>query len=234
MRSIWMMSLILGLSLPPLPAQAEGIVDVLQRSQRMRLEMRGSADESSPASARVRATFQRLLAAAPGPEPVTLRLVGGELYAEAVFGRTIAVSESVGDLPEGERQMLLAHELGHLRLGHWKALTGLYLQFIPGEVQQAATDRVAGDLGAQAHRLSHRQEFEADAFGFTLVRKLGLGLDAAMGLLTRHGMLPDTATHPGTRRRIAQIRSLAAQLDQPTLALESPAAVATRVVDDGR
>jgi hypothetical protein len=192
-----------------LPVQAEGIVEVLQRSQQQRLEQRGTADEHSAPAQRLRASFERLTALSPPSQRAELVLVGGGLFAEALFGRqAVAASAAVGDLPEGERLLLLSHELGHLALGHWAALSGLYLKHIPGEVRPESTEPVAAVLGAQAHALSHRQEFEADAHGFRMVRQLGFGVDNALSLLTREGMRPDTATHPATRRRLAQIRLL--------------------------
>lgn len=196
---------------------AEGIVEVLQRSQSVRLAQHGAANLGSVAAGRVRASYRRLVGMLPitqPHEPITLVLVGGPLFAEAVFGgRMVVVSESVGDLPEGERLLMLAHELGHVTLGHWAGLSGLYLRHIPGEVRPETTEPVAGVLGPQAHALSHRQEFEADAFGFTLVRALGYGVDNAFGLLTRKGVQLDSATHPATRRRLAQLRMLDTQLD---------------------
>lgn len=197
--------------------QAEGIVDVLLRSQAVRLAQHGAANLESVAVDRVRVSFWRLVGMLPlteSAQPIMLVLVGGPLFAEAVFGgRAVVVSESVGDLPEGERLLLLAHELGHVTLGHWAGLSGLYLQHIPGEVRPETTEPVAGVLGPQAHALSHRQEFEADAFGFMLVRALGYGADNAFGLLTRNGVQLDSATHPATRRRLAQLRMLDTQLD---------------------
>jgi Zn-dependent protease with chaperone function len=209
-----------------LPLRAEGIAEVLERSAMMRLAQRGEAASASPAAARVQASFQRLQALAPLPHPVELRLVGGGLHAEAIAGRLLAVSETVGDLPEGERLLLLAHEMGHLALGHWRALSGLYLRHIPGEVRPDTTDPVAGVLGAQAHALSHQQEYEADAHGYALVRRLGFGVDNALALLLRNGMQPDGATHPGTRRRLAQLRALEARLQHEVLHPEGAEAVA--------
>lgn len=209
---------------PAMPAAAPAvtITEVLQRSQQQRLAQRGAADPLSAASQRVQASFDRLVAMLPPGEPARLMLVGGDLFAEAQFdGRSVAVSEAVGDLPEGERLLMLAHELGHVRLDHWAALDGLYRRFIPGEVRPETTDPVAAALGAEAHALSHRHEFEADAFGFTLVRQLGFGVENALRLLTRQGQQADGATHPGTRRRLAQLRSLDARLGH---ALVSPAA----------
>ena len=216
MRWLWLC----GWWVVALSAQAEGIAEVLQRSQQQRLAQREAPEAGSAAAARVRASFDRLLALLPpqAPPPV-LQLVGGTLFAEAVFGRqAVAVSESAGELPEGERLLMLAHELGHLQLGHWPALRGLYLQHIPGEVRPETTDPVAARLGAEAHALSHRHEYEADAFGYTLVRQLGYGVDSAFGLLGRLGVQADSATHPGTRRRLALLRALDARLAQPGLA----------------
>jgi hypothetical protein len=202
----------------PQASHAEGIVQVLQRSQQVRLDHRGAAEGDTSAQQRLRASLERLLQLVPQEAPVTLRLVGGDLFAEAVFGqRLIAASEGAAELPEGERLFLLGHELGHLVLGHWGALSGLYLQHIPGEVRPETTDPVARVLGVQAHELSHRHELEADAFAYALVRRLGFGVDTAYSLLSRQGMQHDSATHPGTRRRLAQLRALEARLAHDTL-----------------
>ena len=125
--------------------------------------------------------------------------------------KNLVVGEAVGDLPEGERLMLLSHEYGHLVLGHWDRLVGLYRHHIPGEVRPDTTDPVAQALGRDGAELSHRQEFEADAFGFRLAQQLGVGLDEALSLLMRRPAAGDTPTHPATRRRIAQLRMLQAR-----------------------
>jgi hypothetical protein len=195
---------------------AESIEQVLDRSQMMRMAQRPGADAHSPAAQRVRQSLQRLAALAGGDAPaVELVLLGGDLFAEALLDRPgIAVSEAVGDLPDGQRLLLLAHELGHVRLAHARALKGLYRMHIPGEVRPETTNKIDAALGAQAHELSHRHELEADAYAYALVRSLGFGLDNAFALLTRQGMQHDSATHPGTRRRIAQLRMLEASLAQ--------------------
>jgi Peptidase family M48 len=195
-------------------ANAETIEAVLDRSQQTRLSQRPNADTSSAAAQRVKAGLARLLALRNAGN-VELVLSGGDLFAEALLDRPgLAVSQAVGDLPEGERLLLLAHELGHLRLGHPGALKALYHAHIPGEVLREVTDRAAAALGPDAHALSHRHELEADAYGYTLVRSLGFGLDNAFSLLMRQGMQIDSATHPGTRRRLAQLRALESQLEQ--------------------
>jgi Zn-dependent protease with chaperone function len=200
-------------------AAAEGIEQVLERSQQMRLAQCPAAATGSTAAERLRASLNRLLAAqgtnAATAETVALIVVGGPLLAEALLDRPgIAVSEAAADLPEGERLLLLAHELGHVRLMHARKLKALYRQHIPGEVRKEVTDAVAAPLGAQAHAQSHEHEYQADAYGYTLVRALGFGLDTAFALLTRQGVQHSSATHPATARRLAQLRLLDAQLAQ--------------------
>ena len=55
--------------------------------------------------------------------------------------------------------------------------------------------------------------YEADAHGFALAHSLGATLDDALSLLMRQPMTNDSATHPATRRRIAQFRMLQARAD---------------------
>jgi Zn-dependent protease with chaperone function len=220
MRWLSIVLMLMGALMPT--AMAEGIDAVLDRSQQMRVAKMPAPNPHSDAAQRVRASLQRLssLAGAPGAvsAPVELVLVGGELFAEALLDRAgVAVSESVGDLPEGERLLLLAHELGHVRLAHARSLKALYRKHIPGEVRPDTTDPAAAALGAEAHVLSHRHELEADAYGYTLVRALGFGLDNAFALLTRQGVQHDSATHPATRRRLAQLRALEMRLVEQTV-----------------
>jgi hypothetical protein len=194
-------------------ARADDIVDVLERSQRLRLEQRVAAPDGERTQ-RVRAAFDRLLSQSQiAPHSVELRVMQGGVQAEAMLGRLLVVGDAVGDLPEGERLLLLAHELSHLTLGHWQALCAVYRKHVPGEVRPDTTDPVAGALGHDAHELSHRQEYEADAQGFALARHLGTTLDDALSLLMRQPTLSDSATHPATRRRIAQFRVLQARAD---------------------
>lgn len=205
---------VLALLACSLSAHGESITQVLQRSQLQRLSLRGAcAAQDTALGARVQASLQRLLALRPDEQAVRLQLVGGDLFAEAVFNQPLlAASCAVGALPESERLLMLAHELGHLRLAHWQELNSLYLSLIPGEVTPEITEPVADALARQAHGLAHQQEYEADAFGYAMVQDLGVGLEDAFGLLTRQGVQADAATHPGTRRRLAQLRQLDARL----------------------
>jgi hypothetical protein len=211
------------LMLPSWRAGAVTIEQVLVASQQQRLAERGQPDAGATESVhRLRTSFERLRSQVPALADVELIVVGGELFAEAVFGRrAVAASVAVGELPEGERMQMLAHGMGHLQLRDWDALAGLYHHHIPGEVRPETTEPVAAALGAQARQLSWRHEFEADAWGYRLARQFTYGVDTASGLLTRQGVSMDSATHPGTRRRIMQLRMLDAELSNPQFLFES-------------
>ncbi|GAP35510.1 hypothetical protein ISF6_1283 [Piscinibacter sakaiensis] len=192
------------------PAAAEGIVDVLQRSQQQRLDWLTRREAPDPvASARIQASFDAVLAAAPTPVPARLRVVhGGEVLAETVLGQVIVADATLAALPEGERCFVLAHELGHVALAHWARMGELYAAHLPGEVMRFRTEAVAGLLGADASGLAHRQEHEADAYGLALLRRLGHGPQDALALFMRLGARPDTPTHPATRKRVARLRAV--------------------------
>lgn len=189
------------------PARAEDIVDVLRRSQQLRLESQPPADPASPRAETVRRTFAALVAAEPGLPPVDLHVIRGPVLAETVHGHIVLANESLAGLSEGERFFVLAHELGHVMQHHWLQMALVYQKWIPGEVTAEHTDAVADRLGRDASVLAHRQEFEADAFALQLLRRTGQDPSVAFSAFMHLGMTQDTATHPGTRKRVASLRA---------------------------
>ena len=202
------------------PAWCMDIVQVLERSQTTRMQAYPSAADPVRA-ATVRASFQRLANVLDLPQ-VELRVVGGGLGAEAMLGHVIVASESLADLPEGERLLVLSHELGHIALGHWDEMCALYREHIPGEVRPETTDPGAQLLGAAAHEQAYRHEFAADAYGYRVIRRLGFRIDTVYGLMLRAPSPQDTATHPGTRRRVAQLRELDLRMQHTSLQAAGP------------
>ena len=191
----------------------ERIAAVLARSQRIQLDALTAADASSVASQRVRASFQALVANLHLPE-IELTLIRGPVVAETLHGHVLVANESLGKLSEGQRRFILAHEMGHVMLGHWAQMVALYEHWIPGDVTPTETDAVANRLGRDASALAHQQEYEADAFGARLLADLGLDEEDAVTAFMSLGVYNDTATHPGTMRRVAALRAAAAS---PTL-----------------
>ena len=195
-------------------AWGEGIVEVLNRSHAQRLATLSDAHHGQPSAEAVRRiahSYQVLIDQLGFVQPVSLRVVRSEAVAETLQGRVLVVDERLAELPEGERLFVLAHELGHIALGHWAQLGQLYQRHIPDEVLRSRTDAIAALLGREASAMAHAHEFAADAYGLAALRRLGRGPEDVMGLFTRFGPTRDTPTHPGTRKRVAQLRALEAR-----------------------
>ncbi|MBZ8142254.1 hypothetical protein CLD22_20425 [Rubrivivax gelatinosus] len=188
-------------------ADPAAIGEVLEQSQQKRLDSFVTAAESAR-TATVRASFERLLQAAAPAVPVELRIIDGGTLAETLQGHVIVANERLADLEEGQRLFVLAHELAHVMHDHWAAMGGVYRRWVPGEVTPQRTDPVAGALGRDASLLSHRQEYEADAWALQMLRRLGVPGEAAVGAFLSLGAQMDTATHPATRKRVAALRAL--------------------------
>lgn len=131
-----------------------------------------------------------------------------------------------GEITAEELTGVVAHELGHVSLGHSRrrmvdftgqnamrvALATILGRFIP----------FVGILIANAlstllmARLSRQDEYEADAWAAALMTKAGLGIGPQVSLLKKldhmHGMAGRppvwTASHPATADRIAALRTL--------------------------
>lgn len=192
------------------PAPAAGIADVLAQSQERRLASLPLADDS-PRAAAVRASFETLRQALPPGLVVELRVVHGPVLAETLHGRIVAVHEQLGAMPEPTRRFVIAHELGHVMAGHWQQLGLVYRRWVPGDVTPERTDPVSAELGREASALSHRHEFDADAFALRLLARLGHPPHDAWAAFMQLGLTQDTATHPGTRKRLAALRLLLAE-----------------------
>lgn len=191
-------------------AWAEEIDDVLARSQEIRLQRLPAA--SSPAASRLQQDFERLRLVLGISRPgVRLHVTTAGTIAETLEGQVVVVHESIGDWDEPQRMFVLAHELGHVDQGHWGQLSAIYRRHIPGEVTPATTGgAVAALLGREAAGASHRQELEADAYALRAMHQLGYRVDDVLPLFIRLGAMGDTPTHPGARKRVAQLRAIEA------------------------
>ena len=129
-----------------------------------------------------------------------------------------------GEVTAAELASVVAHELGHVALGHSRrrlidfsgqnamrvVLAGLLGRFLPGIgplVVNALTSLVAA-------RLSRRDEYEADAYASALLVKAGIGTGPQKSLFLKLGKLTGMGgngvpawlmSHPRTEDRIAAI-----------------------------
>jgi Zn-dependent protease with chaperone function len=185
----------------------ENILGVLARSQQARLDHTQAVDPTGPRARTVRSSFETLTRVLGLRYPVELRVIEGDIVAETLQGRIVVANESLADLSESERLFVLAHELGHIELRHWEQTQRLYQKWVPGVVSPDQTEPVAALLGREASGLAYRQEFEADAFALHTLRALGGSSQDVVGAFMRMGANHDTATHPGTGKRLAALRA---------------------------
>jgi Peptidase family M48 len=190
------------------PAWCEDIAQVLQRSQQARLDTLPEVAPETPGAAALRDSFERLQHSLPAAGQAQLRVVATGALTETLRGNVVVMNIALSEPPEICRLFLIAHELGHVTLGHWGQRIALYRQFIPGEVVQQQTDAIAPQLGREASMQSHQQEYDADAFAMRTLLDMGYSRDELLEMFFRLGQHTATATHPSSGKRLAQVRMI--------------------------
>lgn len=141
-----------------------------------------------------------------------------------------------GDVTADEMASVIAHELGHVALGHSRrrmidfsgqnalrtALAMVIGRFIPG-----VGPLIAGALTSLvAARLSRSDEYEADAYAAALLTMAGIGVDPQISLFrklekltaSKGGTAPAwLLSHPKTEERIKALETLRLQWETPQL-----------------
>jgi putative metalloprotease len=135
-----------------------------------------------------------------------------------------------GEVSAEELASVIAHELGHVALGHTRrrmidfsgqnalrtALAMMLSRFLPG-IGVLIANGIATLLAA---RLSRGDEYEADAYAAALLHKAGIGIESQKSLFTkleeltqaRSGAMPAwLMSHPKTSERIAALEKLEAR-----------------------
>ncbi|MFT6223898.1 MAG: putative metalloprotease [Paracoccaceae bacterium] len=141
-----------------------------------------------------------------------------------------------GEVSAAEMASVIAHELGHVALGHSKRrmvdFSGqnairVVLASILGRIIPGAGIWIANALTSLlAARLSRKDEYEADAYASALLVKSGIGTDPQKALFTKLEALTGGAgqgtpawmlSHPKTGERIAAIEALEQRWSKPQL-----------------
>lgn len=154
-------------------------------------------------------------------EPINgLAIPDGRIFITRGFYNKFRAGEVTGD----EMASVIAHELGHVALGHTRrrmidfsgqnavrtALMMVLSRIIPG-VGALIANALAGLLAA---RMSRDDEYEADAYASALLTKAGIGTEPQKSLFlklealtkTNSGAMPAWfLSHPKPQERIAAI-----------------------------
>ncbi len=132
-----------------------------------------------------------------------------------------------GQVSAEELSSVIAHELGHVALGHTRrrmidfssqnavrtALAMVLSRFLPGVGVYVANALVT----LLAARLSRGDEYEADAYAAALLTKAGIGIDPQISLFEKLEALTQSGagavpawllSHPKTTERIAALQKL--------------------------
>jgi hypothetical protein len=188
----------------------------------------------------------RVLAMAAGDRPesyrVTLLDTTQTNAVSTADGRIYITRGLVTTSTDDEIAMVLAHEMHHIRSGHWyswwspdaeDAGGAGWEDARPDPVSEAA--RALADLGVDAlsgeATTSYAQEFEADARGVLLASMCGYDGRQMYNVLTRLPSMPVTS-HPSVAHRIAGVaKVLDAMGDPGWISSHDPVKVAVRSVE---
>lgn len=135
---------------------------------------------------------------------------------------------TTGEISAAELATVVAHELGHIALGHSQrrlidfggqnmlrallmSIFGRYVPIIGGYIANFLVQMLSASL-------SRKDEYEADAYGAALLLKSGIGLSAQISMFRKleswskaQGGAPAwLMSHPETGQRIAKIEKLKA------------------------
>ena len=89
----------------------------------------------------------------------------------------------------------------------WLRTALLYQKWVPGMVTPEHTDAAGASLTREASAQAHEHEFAADAFAAQRLQALGMDRQDLLAIFFQLGVVQDSATHPGTRKRMAALRA---------------------------
>ncbi len=112
------------------------------------------------------------------------------------------------DLSSNERVFVLAHEASHLKKADRESIRAFIADRIPSYVPYYELPRRSQEMAPELRSMRHAQELQADAFGYEVLRSMGL--PAARIIEALFSRYPDTesGTHPAMSARLQQIRTL--------------------------
>lgn len=137
----------------------------------------------------------------------------------------------LGKVTPEEITSVIAHELGHVALGHSrKRMIDFAGQNVMRTILMLVIGRLIPGIGVYianaltqllGARLSRNDEFEADAYAAALLTKAGLGTEAQVSLFEKLGQMTGQSqapawflSHPKSEERITAIRALSDKWDR--------------------
>lgn len=183
------------------PAHAESLEE---NYEALLADVRAGATKKEAKAKLLQAEFEEVLVASGTEERVELVVSDSGIVAQAFPGRVVAVTSDLADESRERRLFVLGHELGHVLLEHFPAVSELVARISP-EVKDG---KLPPALMEAAKKVLHAQEFSADEFSARLVRKLGASPTKGAMLLMAFGYQAESLTHPTPASRVERIKHL--------------------------
>jgi len=191
-------------------ALAMDIGSGIRTGDRVRLEKATPSDDTEAARI-ITESFQAAMAARGAGIAVTLHITHDGLGGESALGNVVLVDDSLAALPEDERVFEIAHELGHIDLGHFERMIALFQQYVGDSTDD---HYIARTLNVHADDLSpalQALEYEADAYGQALVSKVPGALDGGIHTFQRNVFRRGDFSHPSPRERMLKLEAALAE-----------------------
>jgi Zn-dependent protease with chaperone function len=156
----------------------------------------------------IEADVARFIKAVDVPDSVRFQVLDCEADGFVHQGQTIVLSTRLARMNPQQRFFIIAHEMGHLRLGHHGAMRSFVARIVNDHPDEL---RARAHLASGLSQISHQHEFDADAFAVRAMESASLQPEQAAWIFDSIPSDRDNATHPSARRRAQAIRTMARQ-----------------------
>jgi len=187
-------------------AQANGLVDKLVSQLEASPAGCTAVPERQPQRQVIEADITRFTRAVSLPDGVGFQVLDCEADGFVHQGKTIVLSTRLARMNPQQRFFIIAHELGHVALGHHGAMRSFVARIVGDQPDES---RARARLASGLAQISHQHEFDADAFAVRTMQAAGLDPEQAAWIFDSIASDKDNATHPSARRRALAIRALA-------------------------
>ena len=198
-----MKALLLALALLALPAESKTIREALEEGSRAYAAEVKSGNANRVARDTI-ATHARVQAAIGIDVPIYVSPIerGGATFMDAMI-----VDISLDIMSEVQRAFIIAHEFGHVKLGHINSRLELIQSLVPGQIEDEAVKAAYQWvlLRPEVRQQSYEFEHAADVFAGKVLLSLGYSKSDILLAVRGFRVTPNTPTHPSTTARYMRL-----------------------------
>lgn len=185
-------------------AQANPLVDKLVSQIEASPAGCSAVSPRHPQRQLIESDIARFTKAVGVPQDIRFEVMDCEADGFVYQGKTVVLSTRLTRMSPAQRFFIVAHEMGHVRLGHHGAMRSFVARIVDQHPEEVLARR---QLVSSLAEISYQHEFDADAFAVRAMDLAGLDAEQAAQIFDSIGHDKDNATHPAARRRAQAIRS---------------------------